>query len=91
MTILFKLAVCLPGFVIAFFVYDLGFLLDIFGIIVLVGLGVFIPLMSISSRKIIPQLGDYDNYFGTSVWAWFVFISSMIMILVILIILGIHN
>ena len=91
MIIFFKIAITVPSFTIAFFIYDLGFLLDIVGMIVLVGLGVFIPLMSLSSRKLIPQSGDYDTYFGTEKWAWFIFISSMVMIVAILVTLGLSN
>lgn len=58
--------------------YDLGFIFDIFGTMFLLEVGVFIPLLALSSKKIIPDSGDYDNWFSSSFWAWFIICTYLI-------------
>jgi hypothetical protein len=58
--------------------YDLGFIFDIFGTMFLLEVGVFIPLLALSSKKIIPDSGDYDNWFSNSFWAWFIICTYLI-------------
>ena len=65
------------------FVYSLGYILDFTGSIALLATGVFIPLMTISSRKLVPQNGDYDYWFSNDIWSWFILSSSVLLFIVI--------
>ena len=58
--------------------YDLGFIFDIFGTMFLLEVGVFIPLLALSSKKIITEPGDYDTWFSSSFWPWFIISTYLI-------------
>lgn len=81
--LIYRLVVVILPITTAVFVYNLGLILDFTGSVALLASGVFIPLMSISSRKLVPQHGDFDYWFSSDIWAWFILISSILLFLVI--------
>ena len=85
--VIYRLAVIIVPLSIAAFFYSLGYILDFVGTISLLGAGVFIPLMTISSRKIIPQHGDYDSWFSSDGWSWCMLISTILIFIAIWVLL----
>ena len=85
--VIYRLAVIIVPLSIAAFFYSLGYILDFVGTISLLGAGVFIPLMTISSRKIIPPHGDYDYWFSSDGWSWCMLISTILIFIAIWVLL----
>jgi hypothetical protein len=75
----YRFIVIIPPVFTAIFFYSLGYILDFTGTITLLGTGVFIPLMTITSRKLVPQHGDFDYWFSSDKWSWFILVASFVL------------
>lgn len=75
----YRFIVIIPPILTAIFFYNLGYILDFTGTITLLGTGVFIPLMTITSRKLVPQHGDFDYWFSNDKWSWFILVASFVL------------
>lgn len=74
--IFYRVLVAVVTIAVAVFYYNLGFILNLVGILNYLA-GVFIPMMNISSRKMVPQHGDYDYRFTSEKWSIFIMFASL--------------
>ena len=49
-----------PPLIIAYFVFELGVILEVVGVFVLALSGIFIPLASIAAQKLVPEKSEFD-------------------------------
>lgn len=56
----------------AAFIFDLGFIFNVFGTLFLIEVGVFVPLLTISSKRIVPKRVMFDNKISHEFWSWFI-------------------
>lgn len=73
---LFRLSVTILPILISVYFYEVGYVGSIAGIFAIINSGFYIPLISIASKKIITQKGEYDNVFSEDWWAWFTFYTQ---------------
>lgn len=76
--ILYRFLIIFLSILTAVFFYDLGWIFDYIGLGLIIVYGIFIPSMTIASRKLIPQHGDYDNFLTSKVWSFLIFLTSLI-------------
>jgi amino acid permease len=73
-----RLLVVFLSIIAASFYYNLGQISQFTGTLIVLSLGIYIPLMSQASKKIIVQEGFYDKYFGST---WMIWISLLVNII----------
>ncbi|OMJ74345.1 hypothetical protein SteCoe_26734 [Stentor coeruleus] len=78
----YRFLVIIPPVMVAMLFYSLGYILDFTGTLSIFVAGVFVPLMSIASRKMVTQHGDYDYWFVNEKWSWFILISSLVFFII---------
>ena len=67
-----------PGFVIGFFVYDLGTILDWAGLMSFLGVIVAVPLLWLGTKLLYNEPSPYENFWTRPVNAWIIVVIGVV-------------
>ena len=76
-----RMAGLIPGFIIAFFIYDLGTIFDWAGLMSFLGVIVAVPLLWLGTKLLYNEPSPYENIWTQPVYAWIIVVIGIVFFL----------